>query len=141
MNEMKRIKVLVVDDSSLQRTIIGRYSGHLGVEVVATASNAQEAMEMFRLHAPDVVTMDLTMAGWQTDNMGGIECIEAMIAENPMANILVISALTDKSTGIKALLLGARGFLTKPFNEEDLYEKLRALCVKYVLTNPVSGTL
>jgi two-component system chemotaxis response regulator CheY len=52
--------------------------------------------------------------------MDGVECIGALLAMYPRTNILVVSALSDKSTAIAALKLGARGFLSKPFSDDEL---------------------
>ena len=59
--------------------------------------------------------MDLTMP-----EMDGIECITEMLRMLPRTNILVVSALSDKSTAIQALRLGARGFVAKPFSDDEL---------------------
>jgi two-component system, chemotaxis family, chemotaxis protein CheY len=68
------------------------------------------------------VTMDLTMPG-----MDGLGCIPELLAAHPRAGILVVSALTDKSTAIRALRLGAHGFLPKPFDDDALQIALLAL--------------
>ena len=81
-----------------------------------------EAVVQFKKHQPDVVTMDLTMP-----HMDGIECIEQLVAINPDVLILVVSALSDKMTGIEALEKGARGFLLKPFTEDELNAALTEL--------------
>ena len=59
--------------------------------------------------------MDLTMP-----EMDGIECKQALLRFDPKVNILVVSALNDKATAIQALKLGARGFVAKPFSDEEL---------------------
>ena len=60
-------------------------------------------------------------------HMDGLECIEKLVTMAPEVRILVVSALSDKATGIKALELGASGFLCKPFSEEELVESLYEL--------------
>ena len=90
--------------------------------VVASAANGKEAIDIFREINPDVVTMDLTMP-----KMDGVECIEKLVALKPDILILVTSALSDKATGIEALEKGARGFLCKPFTDEDLIAALMEL--------------
>jgi two-component system chemotaxis response regulator CheY len=52
--------------------------------------------------------------------MDGVECITQMLRILPKTNILVVSALSDKSTAIQALKLGARGFVSKPFTDDEL---------------------
>ena len=90
--------------------------------MVASAANGEEAIALYRQHHPDVVTMDLTMP-----KMDGLECIYQLTSLDENANILVVSALSDKATGIKALQLGARGFLYKPFSDEELFQALNEM--------------
>ncbi|MFL0807071.1 MAG: response regulator [Oceanobacter sp.] len=118
---MKRL--LVVDDSNFIRSRIERvYQDHAQVDVVAKASNGKVGVAYLELYKPDIVTMDLTMP-----EMDGIACIEKMIGERPDIRILVVSALSDKATGIAALTKGARGFLCKPFTDEQLQVALDKL--------------
>ncbi len=115
-------RLMIVDDSNIIRNRIQRVYNSDLFTLVATASNGAEAIEKFDTHNPDVVTMDLTMP-----QMDGLECIEKLVAKNPNVRILVVSALSDKATGIQALELGASGFLCKPFSEEELAEALSEL--------------
>ena len=85
------------------------------MEIAGLARNGHEALCIARAARPDVVTIDLTMP-----EMDGTECIQAMIKFDPKINILVVSALSDKSTAIQGLKLDARGFVSKPFSDEDL---------------------
>ncbi|OSI17825.1 response regulator [Neisseria dumasiana] len=113
---------MVVDDSNIIRNRITRSSENRGFEVVATAANGKDAVQLYDVLKPDMVTMDLTMP-----EMDGLACIRHIIDLDENANILVISALADKATGIKALEYGARGFIYKPFTDEDLFEALEEL--------------
>ena len=115
-------KLMIVDDSNIIRNRIKRGFNTMQFELVATASNGMEALNFFREHRPHVITMDLTMP-----EMDGLECIRNIVAEDPNVNILVISALSDKATGIRALELGARGFICKPFTDDDLIASLNEL--------------
>jgi two-component system chemotaxis response regulator CheY len=112
------MRLLIVDDSNMIRTRISRVvqsGGLTGVVLAGLARNGAEALRIARAVRPDVVTMDLTMP-----EMDGIECIAALLKLDPRISILVVSALSDKSTAIKALKLGARGFVAKPFTDEEL---------------------
>jgi len=112
------MRLMVVDDSNMIRTRISRVvqGGDLqGIALVGLARNGAEAVRVARAAQPDVVTMDLTMP-----EMDGIECIAELLRILPDLNILVISALSDKTTAIAALKLGARGFLPKPFSDQEL---------------------
>lgn len=114
--------LMIVDDSNIIRRKIERCNDSDSFKVVATASNGIQAVEMFKIFRPQVVTMDLTMP-----QMDGIACIQALMRLDSKVNILVISALSDKATGIDALKKGARGFLCKPFNEQQLLNALEEL--------------
>lgn len=115
-------RIMIVDDSNVIRNRIARGSGQMNFDVVATAANGEEAVALYRQHRPDLVTMDLTMP-----KMDGLECIYQLTNIDEDANILVISALSDKATGIKALQLGARGFICKPFSDEELFQALEEM--------------
>ena len=86
-----------------------------GARVALLAHNGVEAVRIAQAARPDVVTMDLTMP-----EMDGIECIRNLMRILPKTNILVVSALSDKSTAIAALREGARGFVAKPFSDDEL---------------------
>lgn len=112
------MRLMIVDDSNMIRSRISRVvqgGGLKNVAVVGLAKNGLEAVRIAKVARPDVVTMDLTMP-----EMDGIECITALLKLDPTVNILVVSALSDKSTAIAALKLGARGFVAKPFTDEEL---------------------
>ena len=112
------MRLLIVDDSNMIRSRISRVvqSGGLSnISLVGLARNGAEALRVARATQPDVVTMDLTMP-----EMDGIECIQEMLRILPKTSILVVSALSDKSTAIQALRLGARGFVAKPFSDDEL---------------------
>lgn len=116
------MKLLIVDDSSIIRSRIARIALHPRLQnltIVGLAKNGLEAIEACQRQRPDVVTMDLTMP-----KMDGITCIEQLIARYPELNVLVVSALSDKGTAIAALKKGARGFLLKPFSDEQLANAL-----------------
>jgi two-component system chemotaxis response regulator CheY len=113
---------MIVDDSNIMRRRIERSQNFEELELVGTAANGLEAIEMFRKMDPDVVTMDLTMP-----QMDGIECIENIVKLKPAVRILVISALADKATAVEAMEKGANGFLNKPFTDRQLNEAIAEL--------------
>jgi len=114
-NGKKSFKLMIVDDSNIMRRRIERSNQFEELELVGTAGNGVEAIEMFKKMDPDVVTMDLTMP-----QMDGIECISKLVALKPAIRILVISALADKATAVEAMEKGANGFLNKPFSDRQL---------------------
>src|SRR3954470_22844347 len=118
----RAFKLMIVDDSNIMRRRIERSQQFEEIELVGTAGNGLEAIEMFRKMDPDVITMDLTMP-----QMDGIECIENIVKLKPAVRILVISALADKATAVEAMEKGANGFLNKPFTDRQLNEAIAEL--------------
>lgn len=117
--------LLIVDDSMIFRNRIARLAADdrlCGVRVVAMAGDGLEAIELARAHQPGFVTMDLTMP-----RMDGPSCLHALRTVLPEARILVVSALGDRGTALKAMARGAHGFLQKPFSDEQLVDSLQEL--------------
>jgi two-component system chemotaxis response regulator CheY len=121
-NGRRSLKLLIVDDSNIMRRRIERSQHYEELQLVGTAGNGEEALELFKRTDPDVVTMDITMP-----RMDGIECIGRLVALKPAVRILVISALADKATAVEAMERGANGFLNKPFTDRQLNEAIQEL--------------
>jgi two-component system, chemotaxis family, chemotaxis protein CheY len=122
MNGKRSFKLMIVDDSNIMRRRIERSQQFEELELVGSAANGVDALELFKKTDPDVVTMDLTMP-----RMDGIECIGRLVALKPAVRILVISALADKATAVEAMEKGANGFLNKPFTDRQLNEAFAEL--------------
>lgn len=119
------MRLLIVDDSKVIRNRIARLTLDPrlpGLQIVGLAGNGVEALQLAGQHKPDLVTIDLTMP-----EMDGIECVGHLVAAYPEINILVVSALADKFTALQALKRGARGFLHKPFSDDELVKALLEL--------------
>ena len=121
-NGRRNYKLMIVDDSNLMRRRIERSQQFEELQLVGTAADGIEALDLFRRTDPDVVTMDITMP-----HMDGIECIERLVAMKPAIRILVVSALADKATAVEAMERGANGFLNKPFTDRQLNEAIAEL--------------
>jgi two-component system, chemotaxis family, chemotaxis protein CheY len=116
------LRLLIVDDSNIMRRRIERCQNIPQLEVVGSASNGLDALELFCKTDPDVVTMDITMP-----QMDGIQCIQRLVELKPEVRILGISALADKATAVDAMEKGANGFLNKPFTDRQLNEAIAEL--------------
>ena len=108
-------RLLIVDDSSVMRRTIEKNLQNYDLEIIGQAANGVEAVQMVMDEKPDVVTLDITMP-----EMDGIACLEQIMKINPNTKVMIITALADKLTGLIALDKGARGFMYKPVNAEDL---------------------
>jgi len=111
------MKLLIVDDSMIVRRSILRNLTADGIDDVLEAANGSQALDLFERHRPELITMDITMP-----EVDGLECVSAIIALEPDARILVISALADEETAIEAVERGANGYVCKPFTEQELNE-------------------
>jgi two-component system chemotaxis response regulator CheY len=109
------VKLLIVDDSNILRKAIRRYLDNGSVEIVGEAGNGKEALRLFQELSPELVTIDITMP-----EMDGLATLAELMKINSNVKVLVITALRDEATGLKALKLGAKGFLPKPFTEESI---------------------
>lgn len=109
------MRLLIVDDSSVMRRTIEQNLSGYDLEIIGMASNGKEALEMVRKELPEAITLDITMP-----EMDGITCLESIMRIHPKAKVMIITALTDKLTGLQALDKGARGFLYKPVRAEEL---------------------
>ncbi len=104
---MKKIRVLVVDDSYMFRNVlVNGLNADPSIEVVAVAENPFEARDMIIKHNPDVMTLDIEMP-----KMNGIEFLRKLIPQHPMP-VVMVSSLTDKV--FDALNAGAVDFVAKP---------------------------
>lgn len=123
MNEKKTIRILVADDYFMVRlglaTAINSQSDML---VVAEAGNGRQAVELFRQHAPDLVLMDLRMP-----KMSGLEAIEIIRSQSPHARIIVLTMYDGDEDIYRALKAGARSYLVKDLNNEELLAAIRAV--------------
>ena len=123
---MSSIKVLVVDDSPLTQEILTViFDSEEDIEVVGTANNGFEALELVETESPDFITMDISMP-----EMDGMEAIKKIMAKSPIP-ILVISDVTDSKVAFVALTHGALEVLPKswlqPEKAGELVEKVKLL--------------
>lgn len=106
---MKKIRILVVDDSAYNRMVISKMLvSDETIDVVATASDGVEAVSKTLRLAPDVITLDLEMP-----NMDGFTFLRWLMKERPTP-VLVLSGRSDSRSVFRALELGAVDFLAKP---------------------------
>lgn len=113
--------ILIVDDSMMERKVLGDIMTALGHSVIGEAKNGEQALEEYMKLKPDLVTMDLTMGGCD-----GAETTAQIISADPEALIIVVSAHQEKRVILNALAQGARHFIVKPVSVD---------AVSVVLTN------
>ncbi len=109
------MNVLVVDDSSLTRAAMVAALQAYSHQVVGEGKDGNEAVDMYREKRPDVVLLDLAMP-----NKDGLEAIKEILEYDPQANIVAVSALYDRTMQKRAVELGAKAYIVKPFELTEL---------------------
>ncbi len=104
------IQVMVVDDIAQTReNIVRSLSFHAHIQVVATASNGKEAIQLARSKRPDVVLMDVNMP-----DMDGLTATAGVRKVSPASQIIILTVQDDVDYMRRAMMVGARDFLSKP---------------------------
>jgi DNA-binding NarL/FixJ family response regulator len=115
------ITVSIVDDESgLRRSISAFINGAPGFRCVSTYSSARDALRGLPNDRPDVVLMDINMAG-----MNGIECVGRLKALHPKMQIVMLTVYEDAEQIFKALTAGASGYMLKRLTPSSLLEAIR----------------
>jgi DNA-binding NarL/FixJ family response regulator len=115
---MRPIRILLADDHALVRAGFGALLKTLpGMEVVAEAADGREALALVKMHLPDLVLMDVSMAG-----LNGLEAAAQIIKDYPKVRVLMLSAHANDDYVKQALRAGAAGYLLKhaAFSELEL---------------------
>jgi DNA-binding NarL/FixJ family response regulator len=117
------VRVLVVEDHPLfRRGVVALLEGTDDLAVAGTAASGEEAVSAAADIAPDIVLMDLQLPG-----MSGIEATRAIVAAHPDVRVLVLSLFEDEDSVFLALRAGARGYVLKDADEEELTGAVRAV--------------
>lgn len=109
--------VAIVDDAGFSRGVIKRVLTEAGFTVVAEGADGYEAVEIYRKHKPDLLTLDIVMPG-----MDGLSALAVIMDAHPEARAIVISSVGEEGTLIEAIKLGARDYVTKPIVPDRLAE-------------------
>ena len=108
-------RIMIVDDSRLVRVQLEDVLKGTDYEVAAYCRSGEEAIEQYASVQPDLVTMDIIMRG-----MDGLDAAEIILKRDPDARIVMISSLAYGDTFDRAKAIGAKGFVEKPFHQEQL---------------------
>jgi len=114
--------VVIVDDSKfLIKQIVDFFQNTLKFDVVGTGNDGNDAVELYRSHKPDLITLDITMP-----NKDGQQAMKEIYSEFPDANIIIISAVRGDAM-LECMSMGAKGYIEKPlkFNNEEFVEEFK----------------
>ena len=129
---MSDLEILIVDDHPLFRTGLRTLlASEPDLAVIGEASSGPEAVALAPELQPDLVLMDLQMAGG-----GGIGAIRELNARQPEVRILVVSLFEDDDSVFMALRAGARGYILKDADEEEMIRAVRAVAAGQAIFSP-----
>lgn len=118
-------RVLIADDAPFMREVLRDILVEGGFEVVAEAGDGVEALEQYRAHSPDVVTLDIVMP-----RRNGLDGLRAILEHDPSACVVMCSALGQEALVMEALDAGARDFIVKPFKPDQVCNVLEGALQK-----------
>ena len=114
------MKALLIDDHSIVRAGLRRVLAALPEFGILEAANGRDALALVRAERPDLVVLDLNLPG-----VGGFELLKRIVAEHPAARVLVFSMQTEALFASRALLAGARGYMSKNASPAELLTAIR----------------
>jgi DNA-binding NarL/FixJ family response regulator len=122
-NSPDLIRILVVDDHPLLREgIVSLVGKQPDMQIVAEASNGEEAIRLFEQHKPNITLMDFRLPG-----MDGVEAMSAIVSKHPDAKVIMLTSLSGDTQIARALKAGARGYLLKDLLRKELIEAIRTV--------------
>jgi two-component system chemotaxis response regulator CheY len=119
---MQAVKILLVDDSTYIRTVLGSVITEAGFEVAGEAADGAEAIRKYMDLKPDLVLMDVIM-----EPMNGMDATKAILDQDPAAKILMVTVLEDKDILLDFVKIGAKGYIAKPFTKTEIGEKIKEI--------------
>ncbi len=102
------MKILIVDDDSLVALSLKTILETKGLEICALGNSGEQAVALYKQHKPDILLMDIRM-----ENMTGLEAAEKILSEDKAAKILFLTTFSDDEYILKALDIGAKGYILK----------------------------
>lgn len=110
-------RVIIVDDSKFLRRELRKILERHQFEVVDEGENGEQGVELYKKHKPDLVTMDIVMPV-----MNGIESLAKIREFDAAARIVMVSSFGTRDNVMKAVKLGAKNFILKPFEEDKVMD-------------------
>lgn len=115
-------KILIIDDAKFMRMTLSNLFQNHQFTVVGMAENGAEGIELFKQTSPDIVTLDITMPV-----MDGLQTLREIIEIDPAANVIMCSAMGQQKLVVEAIEIGAKDFVTKPFDEKRVMETVNEI--------------
>lgn len=117
--------VLVVDDTEFMVKVLEDIFASAGFEVL-TAASGEQALALYELRVPDLVTLDVVMPG-----MDGIATLKRLREIDPAVKVVMVSAVGLEAKVLEAFRLGARNYVLKPFERDKVLDAARKVLDEY----------
>jgi two-component system chemotaxis response regulator CheY len=114
--------ILVADDAAFMRKLIRMTLAETGLTDIVEASDGDEAVTIYKEKHPDLVLLDITMV-----RKNGLEALQEIMDYDPMAKVIMCSAIGQEQTVMSALTIGAVDYVVKPFEKDKLIETVQGL--------------
>jgi DNA-binding NarL/FixJ family response regulator len=118
--ETAPIEVVIVDDHPMVREGLAGILERQNIKVAALATNGREAIEMYSIHHPDVMLLDLRLP-----DQSGFDVVRSILATDPQARIIILSSAQGDASIYNAISLGVRGYLLKGIDGVTLARQIR----------------
>jgi DNA-binding NarL/FixJ family response regulator len=129
---MTTIRILLVDDHQLiLASLRALMNDFVGIEVVGEAINGRQALDMTVTHAPDIVLMDISMAG-----LNGLDATRQIATDHPGVRVIMLSMHSTEKFVLEALRAGASGYLLKESTPQELEMAIRSVARGEVFLSP-----
>jgi two-component system nitrate/nitrite response regulator NarL len=122
VNRAQPLRVMLVEDHPLVRTAIRQTIAVPGIEVIAEAGSAEEALDLIREHQPDVMLVDLELPG-----MNGVQLVRELAPRLPDCKIVMLTGSARNEDVVAAVRSGAVGYLTKDMAPDALVRALKGV--------------
>lgn len=110
---------VIVDDTIFMRMTLKNMLENIGYKILGEGADGFDAVKLYKKHKPLIITMDITMP-----NKDGIEAVQEILSFDQKANVIMVSAMGQKTKVIDALTAGAKDFVVKPFQHDRILEAL-----------------
>ncbi|MBL6765288.1 MAG: response regulator transcription factor [Verrucomicrobiae bacterium] len=122
-SENSKIRVILIDDHfAVRMGMAASLKFENDIEVIAEGGSGEEAVELYRQHQPDVVTMD-----WRLPGMSGVEALAAIRAEFPKARVMMLSVYEGEEDVYQAMKAGAAAYVLKSADRVEVLHAIRTV--------------
>ncbi|MEK7768328.1 MAG: response regulator [Pseudomonadota bacterium] len=114
------LRIVLADDSSNMRQLLKGILENMGAEIIGEAVDGQQAITMAAQHQPDIICLDV-----EIPTVSGIDALAKIHASHPSIKAVMVTSRADLGTAMRAISLGACGYILKPYKPDQLETALR----------------